>query len=816
MAAIAVNQQVFNELKQAYSEKCGGSPERLMLKLNQQFQHEMIGKSNLISVRTISKFFNSSPTPKMLEKNLNYLCNFLLKGCTSYQEALKKFTAETPNPYVQQSRLNSYLEYLRKECNTVKVLFMSEPVSLNDIFVKVNIIESIKARRVKSIQEFKDNSLDCNRFGQIVHQKGIPGLEVVKKHHRLMIWGMAGAGKTTFLKYIAMHGFTEQEDTSEKPLPFFISLKKFAESQNRQSLVKAILQEFAKWIPDELKDIRSDVDQLILDYLEKGKCLILLDGLDEVLARDTRYVYKSIDDFNERYSNNHMIITCRHGACEYVFKEFAEVEIADFDDKEIENFINNWFRKSQKQDDKLENFLHRLNANPSIKELAKNPLLLTLLCLVAGDNYDLPMNRYQLYHDAVEVLLKKWDTSRQIQHETTYSGNLTLQLKINILAEIAYDAFIEKPQRHFWHKFELGAKIRKFIENIDGFEHKRLDDDSQLVLKSFETHHGILAEQAQGIYAFSHLTFQEYFTAQYIYESRVPSILNQIVKQHLTDSHWREVFIIIACRFPITEADNFLKLIFSYANELVKSDELQKMLKWLYKLTTKTLELSSSSWRALYLTIDLDTDLYIDNEINIDRNIAESLSVKLREINNKRGKILKSKYRKDLIAKNLSVLHSFASYKASNRSWKIDQYSKFIQKRLEIDESFTFESKLQETIQIATENSNANLADALKFLQSRQPDNKNSTSEWQKWADDLQNVMLEQLDIGYNVQFSKEDTKALDNYLYLCNLLLDCIQEGSYTIKGLREELIDNLLLPKEQIPPHLFGDGVSQILAEE
>ncbi|MEH2012113.1 MAG: hypothetical protein V7K65_11415 [Nostoc sp.] len=164
----------------------------------------------------------------------------------------------------------------------------------------------------------------------------------------------------------------------------------------------------------------------------------------------------------------------------------------------------------------------------------------------------------------------------------------------------------------------------------------------------------------------------------------------------------------------------------------------------------------------------------------------------------------------------MSVLHHFASDKASNISWEIYESSKFIQKRLGVDESFTLESKLQETINIATENSNVNLADALKFLQSRQPSNNNSISEWQKWADDLQNVMVEQLDIGYDVQFSEEDAKALDNYLYLSNLLLDCIQEGSYTSKGLREELIDNLLLPKEQIPLHLFGDEVSHILIQD
>ncbi|WP_335071638.1 hypothetical protein [Nostoc sp.] len=60
----------------------------------------------------------------------------------------------------------------------------------------------------------------------------------------------------------------------------------------------------------------------------------------------------------------------------------------------------------------------------------------------------------------------------------------------------------------------------------------------------------------------------------------------------------------------------------------------------------------------------------------IDRNIAESLSVKLRDFNNKRNKIIDSNF-KDLIAKSLSILHHFASDKASNRSWKIYESSKF-------------------------------------------------------------------------------------------------------------------------------------------
>ncbi|BAY33986.1 NACHT domain family protein [Nostoc carneum NIES-2107] len=809
MAAIEVNQEVFNRLKQAYSQKFGSSPKRLMSKLNYQFQHDIDG-NNLISERTIRNFFNNSPTPKIQETNLNYLCDILL-SCESYEKAVKEFAPVSK--HVKRSWLESYLNYLRNECNSVKVLTMEKPVNLDEIFVKVNIVESIKGRRVISIGELEDSSVDCNRFGQVVYQKEVPGIDVVKKHHRLMIWGMAGAGKTTFLKYLAMYflqEFNNQKNDDEKLLPFLISLKKFAEDKNNPSLIDAFIQEVAKCIDVDINNISNNLEQFIKENLEQGNCWILLDGLDEVLAQHTNDVYKRIDEFNAQYSKNHVVITCRHGACEYVFKDFVEVEIADFDDKEIEDFIRRWFINSQKQD-KIENLILKLEANPSIKELAKNPLLLTLLCLVAGENYDLPINRYSLYQEAADVLLRKWDATRNIERQKIYN-EFSRWHKINMLGEIAYNAFIQNPQKYFWHKWELGTQIRKFIENIEGFKTTNLDDDSQYILKIIETHHGLMSEQAKGIYAFSHLSFQEYFTAQYILEKRDTIPLNNIIKQYATNYQWREIFIIIAS--GLSQADYFIKLIFSYANEFVKSDELQKMLKWLDKLTT-SLQVSSSSWRAFYLTIDLDTDLYIDNEINVDRNIAESLSVKLRQINEKRNKIIPTKP-KNIIARNLSVIHNFACARADNRSWKIYKASKFIRQRLGVNNSFSLEEKLQETINIARDNSDFNLADALQALQDWQPSSHaNSPSEWQKWADELQKVMIDNLDIGYNVSFSEEDAKALDNYLYLSNLLLDCILAGSYTSKDVREELIDNLLLPRERILPHLFREGASNSLQE-
>jgi predicted NACHT family NTPase len=55
-----------------------------------------------------------------------------------------------------------------------------------------------------------------------------------------------------------------------------------------------------------------------------------------------------------------------------------------------------------------------LKANKPIQELATNPLLLTLLCLVFGEAADFPANRSELYKEGLDVLLKK--VGRQTQH----------------------------------------------------------------------------------------------------------------------------------------------------------------------------------------------------------------------------------------------------------------------------------------------------------------------------------------------------------------------------------------------------------------
>ena len=105
--------------------------------------------------------------------------------------------------------------------------------------------------------------------------------------------------------------------------------------------------------------------------------------------------------------------------------------------------------------------------------------------------------------------------------------------------------------------------------------------DGAAVLKSIEVQHGVLVERAEGIYSFSHLTLQEYLTAQYIDDHRQ---IEQLVSEHLTDQRWREVFLLVAGLMR-GGADELLLLMEKEAQEYIITPKLQALLHWAEQAT---------------------------------------------------------------------------------------------------------------------------------------------------------------------------------------------------------------------------------------
>ena len=832
MVAITVNQKVFEILKQAYIEKFGGSPKFLIAELNRVYQDKDNSTKDVISDKTIRNFFNNVEPTKMQEKNLNFLCRVLLEY-DSYQEALRQQAAleqGQENSNLNQEWIARYQEYLRIKCSTMKVLTMTQPVELDSLYANVNILETTKGKKPKTIKELLANisshsvsNISLSRIKYTVSDRNVAALDAVKHHPKLLIWGKPGAGKTTFLKHLAMH--TTQE-LGQQIIPIFLSLKQFADEEDKPNLIDTLKRELITYA--------SAPEELVQELLEQGRCLILLDGLDEVREAESNRVYRNINTLVEQFSKNRFVMTCRSGASDYTFDYFTEVEMADFDKNQVEIFVKRWFASSQEP--KLENeFLKELEKSESIKELATNPLLLTMLCLVFEDNYEFPKNQYSLIDDAVNILLRKWDASRRIKRDSDNKFNLPFQRKVNVLSQIAYKAFNQETQKYFWRQREIEENIRNYLENISKISPENLAIDSLEVLKTIEANHGLLVEQAKDIYSFSHLTFQEYFVANYIVESTNAETLKEVIKQHLTKRQWREVFIMIAER--LANADEFLKLMFSQINKLVNSKALQEMLTWLDEVTSFH-GVKSSSWRGFYLFVDQEFELYSNLLTKVDPNLALKLAVMLKEFNKEQKKIIERSQFSDF-ALHLVDICAKASAKADEKEFKPEKVSPLLRKELPVSDGIFIAPQRQgggitidkekgvitiykqerqitldkEHFPIQASSGIASdkqvnyeaLADELMFLLESSPRDDAPKSDWQDWANHLKGVMRLYLNIGYNdVKFSQEQINTLKDYFYANILLMECIQGGSYSSKELRNQIVDHLLLPNKRIPKTL------------
>lgn len=231
--------------------------------------------------------------------------------------------------------------YIKEKCGTMRVLDMPKPIELTGkqgIYTNVNILEAITGRRRLKVAELMQ-SCEHDNFERLglsgVKQKRVSGLEVVQRHSKLMVLGKPGAGKTTFLKYLAMQCIEGRFQANRVPL--FITLKDFAEAAKKPDIFKFIVQLLSSCGETHAS---ATVEKL----LKQGKALVLLDGLDEVREEDTKRVLRQIRDFSDLFHTNQFVITCRIAAKEYTYQSFTEVEMADFDEKQIAIFAQNWFQ----------------------------------------------------------------------------------------------------------------------------------------------------------------------------------------------------------------------------------------------------------------------------------------------------------------------------------------------------------------------------------------------------------------------------------------------------------------------------------------
>lgn len=435
---------------------------------------------------------------------------------------------------------------------TTRLLGHPAEVDVDQTYADVYVYDKLTAIERFDIQALAEKSPLEDPIE--TRRKTSTALAVVKAKKRIFVLGKPGAGKTTFLKYLAILACKGVLPFT----PFFVPLKHWADSG--LSLLDYCASQLA------ICEF-PDTSQFVHSILRSGKALILLDGLDEV-NQEGKARARMITDlvvFSDTFADAKVCLTCRVASTDYSFERFTYVEIADFNEKQKAELISKWYANDPKRKDLF--FAEWEKAeHAGIRELGQTPLLLALMCLVFDETLRFPLRRVELYKEAVEALLRRWDSSRNITRDHQYLA-LSLTRKEQFLSELAYANFCSG--RYYVTEAALAAQLHEILLRLPRSDLEGTIDAIGVV-KAVESNHGLIVERAHKIYSFSHLTIQEYFTAKYIVECGDPKALLDLATKCLNEKRWREVSLMTASLLP--NAQRFAVDIFKTLDKFILAD----------------------------------------------------------------------------------------------------------------------------------------------------------------------------------------------------------------------------------------------------
>jgi HEAT repeat protein/energy-coupling factor transporter ATP-binding protein EcfA2 len=385
-----------------------------------------------------------------------------------------------------------------------------------------------------------------------------------KKNQRVIILGNPGSGKSTLARYVLLSLIGSEGDQRLRGafdgwLPLLIELRSYTglRAENRFSTFLEFLDFMSR---NEAWGLNKET---LHHYLKTdGRAIVIFDGLDEIFdPTDRERIASRIVEFSNDYPNAHIIVTSRViGYRRKILTDagFKHFTLQDLDEQQVAAFVDRWYSlaisdQPKEAEARRERILSSFQASPSVRQLAGNPMLLTIMAII-GKHQELPRERWKLYEHAASVLLQHWDVNKHLVDHNLQAESIGEEDKKELLRRLAYKMQAGEGglSGNYIHRDQLESEIKDYLTERYNQSPERARVLAQAMIEQLRERNFILALYGANLYGFVHRAFLEYFCASAFvtkFEKSREIGLDQLKTEtfgaHWKDQPWHEVLRLI-------------------------------------------------------------------------------------------------------------------------------------------------------------------------------------------------------------------------------------------------------------------------------
>ncbi len=383
---------------------------------------------------------------------------------------------------------------------------------------------------------------------------------------RVLIRGEAGSGKTTLMQWLAvraaMRDFGGALREWNQLVPIYLRLRDFAKDGEFPLASGFLHRGYAGNL------VGLVPAGWIETTLEKG-ALVLIDGLDEIPASRRNALARWLDNLVGASPGSVFAVSSRPAAlggdapasllrATLDDLKFEALSLEPMRLRESELLVTQWhdavaFRypdeRRRVELASFESAMHRaLRERPAIRSLASNPLLCAMMCALNWHlNKRIPDDRMTLYQTALEMLIHRRDSDREI--ETPILNRIGTQSAQDLLERLAdwvlRNGFSEASDEDIEH--QIADAMRRY--NVAA--------DSAAVLQELLERSGVLRRPEHGVVGFIHKTFLEFLGARAAVNTGDLGILAAQARKE----NWRETIVFAVGHAQGRTRDELMRLL---------------------------------------------------------------------------------------------------------------------------------------------------------------------------------------------------------------------------------------------------------------